>query len=1114
MGFNKDDYYCSGGSVVLNEDWTSVTKFDTSSFYNWEQDNEPIYDLEDRTDLLWSKSGFPTSSLQNTGVSLVVSATNPLGVPNVYSTVQEAVDAIPDTVRFPVQIEIAASGELGSLNIRDLEFEDGGCLEIVNRLGCRQFSKQVNASAGSVYTARDSDGYITAISPYEVADYMTQVSAVSLSSLLPQGNFETYLRVLVKAPPFMNGALPGGRQLTYADESNLTLNIGTSSITLSPYEGYGEDPTIADDLVIQNVTTASSIERLNLNSIGLNNGLYYANKFNSVSVINCNGPIYLRNFLIDGASGTGSTFEHYVDNGFTVRNSDVLIENSAAIRCRVSGFNFIDSSVILSRGCVAYRIYDVDKGETRRDHFTDSAGLRASNSTITVSSTGDAIDDGTIDTNQYAVGNDVFISFTRCQNGVVLVNSTLQGGRSRLSLEQEALFSGIGNNSRNSNIISIGQNTAFGLKCINSTVIPKARIEAYENYTGIYGENSVLRLNEFNIDRNQKYGINLKNSNLTYNPDLLPVIGANTPLNGQFSFLLNGTHLRLDNSQYVPVISNTVLNSNYITSSLSGIPQLYGNTTFEAAFDSQETGTGRTSYPAIQIDNNSIARFIQTKMLLDTNSFDATRGVKGALVSITNNSTADFLGTASGVTQCLGASSYDKQKRVAGIYAGRNSVANFYGPTVIAQFGIDVLAEDNSIMSFLPHDDKDAWVLSDKLNHTSVELHSTRACLVANRESVINMEDLGDYHAYWSSSIQELLVQNGASSIADYNSDDSLDKESTTSGGWMQFYPNPQEGNPNYALDLPQVASGTATVSIANVTTKYLKEPLNPAEDHHDYSFGGVCVRAVGNSLVNVKNVHFPSGWVNASGIYYDMSGLECNNLYIWNIADESTLKASYCSVSGQWPGDAGYNGPSSVYFDGAGLPASSAPDSTPHTASLSVLDSFGASAVNGYGKSTIDNKGPFRIYFSPRSSAKFIGPVEGGEVITGPYYQILSQGYNPSGDASSTVSGTWNDSGYIYQELYPELKEPDGITSDASSFFYVSSMVDPSYVNRIRLDDSAMNTFANAKNATLGTSGRLKLVTYYRATKLQDGEGYDSDAARFGLGFLSANEFDLDRDN
>ena len=79
--------------------------------------------------------------------------------------------------------------------------------------------------------------------------------------------------------------------------------------------------------------------------------------------------------------------------------------------------------------------------------------------------------------------------------------------------------------------------------------------------------------------------------------------------------------------------------------------------------------------------------------------------------------------------------------------------------------------------------------------------------------------------------------------------------------------------------------------------------------------------------------------------------------------------------------------------------------------------------------------------------------------------------------------------------------------------------MLDDSYTNRVWLDDSAMNTFANAKNATKGTSGRTKLVSYYKATYNRFGAGYGGSGtlaaggfrSDYGLGFKSSNIFDFE---
>lgn len=402
-----------------------------------------------------------------------------------------------------------------------------------------------------------------------------------------------------------------------------------------------------------------------------------------------------------------------------------------------------------------------------------------------------------------------------------------------------------------------------------------------------------------------------------------------------------------------------------------------------------------------------------------------------------------------------------------------------------------------------------------------VELHSTRACLVANNNSTINMRNLGDYHSKWGSNIQLILVHDGVSTdIADFNAQDSMGLELTTSGGHMQFYPNPQSPQSSEFTN-PVVTDSTHNLgSLADAfDVKYLVDPIaGTVGDHQAISLGGVCVRACNNSTVNVQNVHFPTGWENASGVIYDFSGA-CSKLYIWNIADESQLKASYVSVSGDFPTSSVYHGPYSVYGEATAF--SGAPSSTNETGSLSVLDTFGlsssvASQPNGvYGKSTFDNRGPFRIYVSPKGPAKFLGYVSGTSVIHGAPYQQLAQGYNPSGDCSSTVSGIdWHDTGSIYRSLFPALKEPDGILSEASSFFYTSSMIAPGYENRILLDDSAMNLFANAKNGTTGTSGRSKIVTYVRNLQIPQGNSWDADQAGYGLGFLSATTFDLERKN
>ena len=142
MPFFPNDFYCSGGPVDLENYWTpDVFKFDTSTFYNWEQDNEPIYDLEERTKHLWEKAGYSTSTV--IGVSLVVSA-GVAAAPNhrnQYTTLSGAIESLPDTIRYPIRIEVCTSsltadssaGDIGFLHLKNIKFTDSGALEIINR---------------------------------------------------------------------------------------------------------------------------------------------------------------------------------------------------------------------------------------------------------------------------------------------------------------------------------------------------------------------------------------------------------------------------------------------------------------------------------------------------------------------------------------------------------------------------------------------------------------------------------------------------------------------------------------------------------------------------------------------------------------------------------------------------------------------------------------------------------------------------------------------------------------------------------------------------------------------------------------------------------------------
>ena len=192
------------------------------------------------------------------------------------------------------------------------------------------------------------------------------------------------------------------------------------------------------------------------------------------------------------------------------------------------------------------------------------------------------------------------------------------------------------------------------------------------------------------------------------------------------------------------------------------------------------------------------------------------------------------------------------------------------------------------------------------------------------------------------------------------------------------------------------------------------------------------------------------------------------------------------------------------------------------------------------YGKTEHQNIVRFRIYVSPHPKAKWWGYVQYPDgtyfiptlnpaaprslgfdapntstLKTGAPYQLFAQGYSTSSDCSSldpaTASGIYQDlgmSGLIITQ--PSSMQVQNV---ASSFFYPSAMLSCDNETRIWLEESAMNTFANAKNGTLGTSGRKKIFSYYKAITNGPGEGWWKTSAGFGKGLGSANLFDLDRD-
>jgi len=1186
MPFNRNDIYTSSGNVMLFNAWTPyVSKYDTSSFYNWEQDNLPLYDLEERTYELWEQQGFTTSA-GVPGLALTVSADTPTATlaanNNIFTDLSSCIAAIPKVVRFPVLIEVGNFGDLGKLELHNFRIEEEGSIEIINR----GFSRAYNASA-YVQTSETSPQYnsshdlVKQVSSIDLSSTLTDTSCIHISTTVLSAAGDT------RVPNNVNTAFYPRHNFR---EAPLSISIDTANsftgslneFSSDPYEenaGTSPDNTLGTiDVSATNQNTDLTIYRpgtatgsIATAAVG---GNYYLNKCSEISVKNCDGPIYIRNFFVDGETTRKYAIE--------VINSDVLLENCAGVRAQEAGFKFNNSKITLSRSAAAYRNYKLTSTTTREAQT--GYGFHAVNSEVLVSSLPTVV--GTTyagDTG--GSGVDCTVIASRNYAGFVLDNSKLTGGVQRA----------VATNALGASMVGSEVNTGYGVILNNSEMNIKGLLDIYGNDKGIQADGSKVVFENLCIDAHSGEAIRCRNSAFIFDSPAAPT-AAGQQDRMQLDMSANAQHIDL------------MKNSSFGFRRKNHIPELYGNTKFEVAHGVLKwDGSNQAWLPALSVNDNSNLELLQTNLSVSgagTGNFDRTNPSYGRAIRATKNSKISCFGSKTGCTFIFGQALYSP--KIAGIYANEGSEINFHGPTAIGQFAVDVLVEDNSVLNIEPARTRDSFGLEvsgfdlqNGENHTSVELHSTRACLVANKNSVINMQDLGAFPAYWKNTSfgQEMLDAGFDYTI------NTFETSAYTSSGSLQFYPNPQNLGAINNYNLDDLATGAsfnpANIPVFTATAAYINRFFKTTDalgggslDDLDYiTQGGVCVRATEDSVVNVKNVHFPVG-TNTSpldGFYYNVSGSDCDKLMIWNIADSSRLNASFLSVSGMWPGSTQYHGPSALWassVDGTNAGnaydsiASGAPENTPDTGSLSILDAFGAGSsvwvipsgvsfaspfdafypvsglVNdvtaraleqaginvsgtktykwGAGPHASKNQGVFRIFWTAAPSAKvlqndlsgyfkgafpnpnFAGGTFSG--VVGPAYQLFSQGYNCSAPLSAILA----ESGDNLSGTYPDLlklsydSNGDGIADQlwTSGFYYCSEFVEDN-PTQCMLDESAAKTFANSQNASVGKAGRPQKVTLYRSRGTSDrgSEAYQGDASG-SIGFKSAGIFDLSRDN
>lgn len=1128
MVFLHNDFYTTSGSVKLYNCWTDkVTKFDTSSFYNWEQDNLPVYDLEERTYLLWEKLGHPTSSLP--GVVLVVSAgaaaANYACNTNIYENLCEAIAALPEVINYPIIIEVCNKGIMDDLTLRNIKFGCNGSLEIVNKNFAKvePYRGTTAINCFSVITSENLKygrlGYVSSL-VYGVRQHLSETKSEFLnvpiySSLTDVQNNELKLNGFFVPSPLDNYTPPSYGLGCSAIAANLGgLGNNTSgALGLFFYESTTEATTSINELInsydissIQRVLNENLIEKKSFpNEIaGLLSdfragiiGLFYGNVVKNIHISNCDGPIYVRNFFVDGSSTYSNN-----DYGILINNCENLVlENCASIRNTKAGIYVNNSNVTLTRGVGAYRNYTRPRvvQNVSSSYETDlAAGLLANNSNIYFSSTSafeyyTASSDpvyGTLlsGTNKLAYGANYPINFNRNANGIVLINSKLHGGIP---------------GSYPTQLLS-DHNFFVGLKMINSELSWDGKLVLHSNDTGLLAENSVIKTDTQTVRFNQKNGVHLKNSTLTYNKN-------NNQTGLQYNYDRNGTHLVLENS-------------NYSCEMVSSMPTKVGQHKFYNSHEIIHYNDLPRSVPSIKVTNSSKCVLTHPYIIRDASSIVNDSLFKypklGLAMKVQNNSNATIKGSENYANVVAGPANNDKQINSVGVYVSDESSFSVQGPTVIARFGIDILTDNNSVLNITPHQTEDnilqrqEFNLADTSNHTMVELHSTEACLVAHKNSTINIKNLGNYYINWTNSTEGISAIAGTPDLSAF----AVLNGSSIQGGFLQFYPNPVD-----------VTSNNNSVSVANdafTNDYYLFNRQGAAfNTFSSVTLGGMCIRALENSIVNIQNVNFPCGWWNTSAPIFDaefttLANL-CSRLFIWNIADNSQLHAAYCSVSSNFPQSVGYHGPRALWQQTfvapitlSGPTLALAPSSTPDTSSLSIFDYFGSGPTSGtnssiFFTSSFQNQGPFRLYFSVDPACYLLnlsGPTTAGYDSSGWLFQIYSQGYQPPFAASAIPNAS---------AIHKSLLVGNFSAAETRGYYYGSSMLHAPSTQRVFLDESAANTFANAKHCSVGKSGLGKVVSiYYPYQTLFGGEALLNTFKDIGIGLYSINTFDMDRNN
>ena len=1085
----------TGGTYVIDYPSTylvDIHKYHASQFYNWEQDNIPIDDLEARTDTLGAALGIFASGIDGCTMTL---ANTEVSANSVYGSIDNIIKLIPKTITFPILVEVCSYGNLGDLILENITLKGRGKLEFINRNYSTSIKGDTNAAtvkATATMTAFTGTpfpwGDEVVTSSVTSQKLLTEITAAKAFNLRTTNNcydrteWNKYFKVISHRDLSTNLTMSEpmfGVSSIYHSELISTTTAADYGFSAVPYTDIS---TSADsrptEFSISGQTSFRGPVYRTPPAVGqfASPTYAYANWFNKVKVENCRGSqIQIKGFCVDGAALSATNgFEYHANAvGFDIQNSDVVLTSCAAVRNSDVGFRIDNSNVLIEGGITGYRNYPYDgssrtpiPGETEYDIWNldyKGHGFEAYRSHISFDP--DSTDDNAVLTSN--LGKHGFVMsnnggdgwrFDNCRisGGVGGHNATAEQGAGPLDYQTTQLI-GAFNNSN-------------GISLIDSNSEYRGILRAQGNMVhGISASKSKVSCMGVVSELNNEIGLRLKSSEFIYNYGAANYITAydsnniNWKNRAGHSLLTPAISVQDNGIQNIKIFNNSTFENEHIEfqSRRSGLVGGRGKPTNSWAMQAANSRGGETisissrekfNLPLISVDHNSYARFLGLSVFGDINplnanntlyAIEASAGVKGRALSITDNSHVDLYGTSAYCTVLTNEHDYGNVSSLmnswnkSAVYVGNSSKVRISGPTKISQFGVAVLAENNSTIEVGPPLDSagvydsglyDFENLSDGNGHTKFDAQSTRACLVVNNNSTLDMNKCG----------VGVSANTWTTNRTAHNAVDDIYHASS----YVQLYPNgfteeayDHEGGRYCDQNWRRYLQ---TPGAFNRLTMGLDSSTAPSnESHVSATTGGMCVRALGSSNVLLDQVNFEVylGCTDTSGAYYNIDGsanegvglyhgsaqgsaamteesmlgtaLEHyggSQIHMWNIADTSRIVASNLKINKLDGSAAGYYGPCGQWGTGSA-----------YNYNLGPLDYYGTAGVyiqtyttESY-QASASNFGPFRLLLSVNSDlhSYFEGTASGGAALEASgYLDTLNAGQVEFGHSSDGPRG------------------------------------------------------------------------------------------------------------